>query len=117
MNPPLILISPSTQKRGVEFADAFDYARFLLGTHEAAVDAAAHAIKQFDPILKQRVLVLLPFVVAFAARVKNPASAHMMGIDLQRLTVVVCAFPTDFCFGHWSISQVMPSIGGLPSKY
>src|ERR1700677_707507 len=68
---------------GKTFEDDFAHANFLLGPEQAAVDAAAHAIQQREPILQGRVGDLLPAIEALVAPEENPRFADVLGVALK----------------------------------
>lgn len=82
-------------------ADQFNNVGFLLGFHQAAIDAAAHAIQEFQPVFQRRFRHFLPDIVTFLAVIEGPLAAKIASVNLDAGAIVRVAFPADFTFiGH-----------------
>lgn len=66
----------------------------------AAGDESLHGIEQLQPVGQRRLGHGLPLLEPPFAVEETPLAAHMLGIDLNFLSVVGDAFPTDLSLWH-----------------
>jgi hypothetical protein len=78
----------------------------------AAVHEAPHRVQQLQPILQRGFLDRLPDVKTLFALEEFPIAPDVLRIDLEFLSVLGRALPTDFSFGHgkiwwWLVSMLV----------
>src|SRR5277367_3041187 len=88
-------------------ANGLFHPAFLLWAQQPAIDAAAHRVKQFQPIFKFGVFHRFPLVVAAPAGVEQPFAAYMLRIHMETNTFVGDTLPTDLGFGRHGAGGIL----------
>jgi hypothetical protein len=86
------------------FPNGFFDSFLFLRAKSPSVDESLDSIQKFEPIRERRFRNGLPSVITLLAGEKYPLTPDVLRVNLQALSFISDAFPTDFGFRHASLA-------------